>query len=91
MEYNEISRFFHKKANRSEFPHHRTNKTSLMAKNYYNILEVPQTASEQELRSAYKNQAKRWHPDKNLQASCEAHEKFKGTKLCSSSKLARCS
>lgn len=32
---------------------------------YYAILEIPQTATKAELKSAYKKQAVKWHPDKN--------------------------
>jgi curved DNA-binding protein CbpA len=32
---------------------------------YYTILEIPHTATKTEVKSAYKKQAKRWHPDKN--------------------------
>lgn len=34
-------------------------------KNYYHILGVPQTASDEEIRQAYRNLAKEFHPDKN--------------------------
>ena len=33
---------------------------------YYAILVIPQTATKAELKSAYKKQALKWHPDKNL-------------------------
>jgi len=32
---------------------------------YYSILEIPNTATKAEVKSAYKKQAIRWHPDKN--------------------------
>lgn len=32
---------------------------------YYTILEIPHTAKRTEVKSAWKKQAKKWHPDKN--------------------------
>lgn len=42
---------------------------------YYDILGIPKTASEAELKAAYRKQALKWHPDRNK--SSEAAEKFK--------------
>jgi curved DNA-binding protein CbpA len=36
-----------------------------MFKNYYGILEIGQEASPEEIKSAFKKQALKWHPDKN--------------------------
>jgi DnaJ-class molecular chaperone len=36
-----------------------------MFNDYYAILEIPQSATINEIKSAYRNQALKWHPDKN--------------------------
>jgi curved DNA-binding protein CbpA len=35
-------------------------------KDYYSILGIPRSASEEEIKEAYRRLAKRWHPDANL-------------------------
>lgn len=45
--------------------------------NYYEILEVEQTASRDEIRKSYHRLALRWHPDKNPDNREEAENKFK--------------
>lgn len=36
-----------------------------MFKDFYAILEIPQSASAQDIKAAYRKQAFKWHPDKN--------------------------
>src|SRR2546425_9101098 len=45
-------------------------------RDYYEILGLSRTATEQELKSAYRRLAHQYHPDKN-QANPNAEEKFK--------------
>lgn len=43
---------------------------------YFEVLEVSRTASDDEIKSAYRKLAMRWHPDRNS-GSKESEEKFK--------------
>jgi DnaJ-class molecular chaperone len=46
-------------------------------KNYYDILGVPKTAPEKDIKSAYRKLARKWHPDANPTNAPQAEEKFK--------------
>ena len=48
-----------------------------MSEDYYEILEVPRTATEDDIRKGYRRQALRWHPDKNPDNREAAEERFK--------------
>ncbi|KAK1381305.1 Potyviral capsid protein interacting protein 1 [Heracleum sosnowskyi] len=48
-----------------------------MGLDYYSILKVEKTASEEDLKKAYKRRAMKWHPDKNTSNKLEAESKFK--------------
>jgi DnaJ-class molecular chaperone len=45
-------------------------------RDYYGLLELPSTASEEEIRKAYRRLALRWHPDRNP-GDAGAEERFK--------------
>lgn len=47
------------------------------APDYYAVLEVAKTASQEEIKSSYRKLAKQWHPDRHQDNKAAAEEKFK--------------
>ncbi len=44
---------------------------------HYEVLDIARTANADEIRSSYKQLARKWHPDKNLDDPALAAERFK--------------
>jgi len=44
---------------------------------YYNILGLTKEATEEDIKKAYKKEALKWHPDRNINRKEEAEKKFK--------------
>lgn len=45
-------------------------------RDYFDVLEVPRNATDEQIKAAYRRLAMRWHPDRN-NGSAESEEKFK--------------
>jgi len=45
--------------------------------NSYNILQIPTTSTQDEIKKSFHKLALKYHPDKNLDNISEAEEKFK--------------
>lgn len=66
-------------------PHGTVNNTNTLGKyNYYQALELPNFASIEQIKTAYRELAKRWHPDFHLESSTLAQiaeERFKAINM----------
>ena len=59
----------------------------MMFKDYYSLLEIDETASQDEIKKAFRGQAVKWHPDRNkgldttsqMQAINEAYTNSRST------------
>uniref|UniRef100_A0AC34R101 J domain-containing protein n=1 Tax=Panagrolaimus sp. JU765 TaxID=591449 RepID=A0AC34R101_9BILA len=55
----------------------RTESSTIVKKNLYEILGIEKTATDDDIKRAYRKLALRYHPDKNLDGDAEKTEKFK--------------
>lgn len=66
-------------------PYSKVNNTNTLGKyNYYQALELPNFASVEQVKTAYRELAKRWHPDFHLESSTLAQiaeERFKAINM----------
>src|SRR6202040_3277911 len=46
-------------------------------RDYYEVLGVTRTAAVEEIKSAYRKSALKWHPDRNPENKSEAEQKFR--------------
>lgn len=53
------------------------NVEKMVGDDYYKILQVERSATDEDLKKAYRKLAMQWHPDKNRNNKKEAEAKFK--------------